>query len=71
MTDITSMQDMFFRRAKTILLNMTRENPREWWQFWIPRWTISDEPLRCDAGHLMHAINQWEDEFGRDAEQKE
>jgi hypothetical protein len=47
-------------RARVILRNMAQENVREWWEFWVPRWTISDEPLRNDARVLMEEMEEWE-----------
>lgn len=47
-------------RARTILANMALEEmpPPRWWEFWKPRWAISDEPLRGDAAHLVKEINK-------------
>ncbi len=46
-------------RARTILENMARENDRKWWQFWISRWDINDEPLRNDARNLLPLIKEY------------
>jgi len=45
-------------RARVILANMAKENERQWWEFWKPRWAISDEPLRGDAGRLVEMIDE-------------
>ncbi len=45
-------------RARSVLWNMAQENHREWWQFWVPRWEISDEPLRGDARIIVEAIDK-------------
>lgn len=55
---MTTNTEYLLRRARTILANMAQENEREWWQFWKPRWAISDEPLREDAGHLVNLIDE-------------
>lgn len=47
-------QTQLLERAETILCNMAKENwNRRWWQFWVSRWEISDEPLRGDARNLL------------------
>ncbi len=58
MTEIA--QDYYLKRACVILQNMALENTRQWWQFWRPRWQISDEPLRNDAHHLLAEIAEYE-----------
>lgn len=50
-------------RARTVLSNMALENDRKWWQFWIPRWGISDEPLRGDAANLVKLIEEWREKL--------
>jgi hypothetical protein len=59
------MEAHLLGRARTILRNMAAENKREWWQFWVPRWTISDEPLRNDARALLQDIEEFEPETWR------
>lgn len=46
------------KRCKVVLGNMAEENDRKWWQFWIPRWAISDEPLRGDAKNVLIEIDR-------------
>ncbi len=49
---------MLLERCRTILGNMAKENDKKWWQFWISRWEISDEPLRNDAKNLLPLIEK-------------
>jgi hypothetical protein len=56
---------MLLQRARTILDNMAKENPwRKPGQFWKPRWSISDEPLRADAKALLHEIDAFYEREG-------
>jgi hypothetical protein len=56
-----SNAEYFLGRAKVILRSMVQENKREWWEFWVPRWTIDDESLRNDARNLLVDISDWEE----------
>ncbi len=44
----------YLRRAMAILTNMAAERERRWWEFWVGRWAIHDEPLRNDANNFIN-----------------
>jgi hypothetical protein len=63
MTEIA--QDYYLKRACAILENMALKNDRAWYEFWVPRWQIHDEPLRNDAANLLAEIAEYERQKAR------